>query len=458
MNVCMVTITKQKILKIVFIDESIEDGEGEDDSSTRVLKPVKEIEVDLKDGKYVDNSHVSIESEEYDDCNIFNLGGINNFLISISSSFESREEVFYYHLNINPVATATSVSVKRINSIDLYLNMDHLDFVAYPLKIGWFIITYFDRLTDQGYNDQGYDDQDYNDQLMTKMSEETESRVTTIVKLDEQGKVIGRDILHLFPSVNTESIVYYHQERFPERFPESTLNNIDSARYQRLHICCQPFGDFQSKDCTCKEKYLSTKILCETGKIDKYKVIDSKTGNEDIKFSSKMELFYKNFKLYSSYYELQGDGKIKEFYSEMTFPLLRSQEQGQGQKLVPAVLERKIEFNYTPPDGKQLMIISFSSHGDYLLASCVERQIDFDRKNDKYVVIKFNFFLKTYQIYRNEYLTQVSEKSFSEESTTFGNYSVGLVMNTSARDFEVSQRLLQVLDPYLPRDLIKLLF
>ena len=368
---------------------------------------VKIIKIDLGDGKYIDSkTFATLSSDRY---NIFALPGTQDFC-NFLFCFESvtRKEFLYFHLNISLVNTtlASAAIIKQLSFIDLPDQL-HYDMIAYPLRIGWFIISY----------EKYYP------------TPPTEKKLFCIVKMNEGGQIISREPITLPYSAKIKDVYRYHRRQGDRQ------DDRQDDRQSDIHIC-RLHGN-----CSCKfnrtndtsVKNLKT-IVNENDDLKVWKIIDNHgdSGKKYEQVETTGRPIYENSKLYL---RMAADNSL----SEVIF-LRRSQDRDQVNE---EKLERKVNL---PSSCKDLNLLGYCSNGDYFLMCLYSNNIVqrvFDQvRNCKFVLV--NFF-------------SLSCRIICERDYEYNNIHTCVALNTSDYDFRFLKKLMEVLDTILPRDLIKLL-
>jgi hypothetical protein len=378
---CIATISKSQKLNFIFFDQ--------DNDRT--------IEVDLKE--YLQQFPELKDGGSYH--KIFNLPGLGNFLLSITST--NFCDCFYFRLKIvesEDKEDKVIVKIKEIPSIDLnYKNIRKNDLFSIDNQRWWYVVRY-------------------------SLDDSSDNHLFHVINLSEEGKIIDQDSFkhNLLSSDDDISSVFWQRR-------EQKIGNVDHHQVNHLiHICYQS----DEKLCVCKHGYNATKICIrrrsrETGNYN-YKVIDLKT-KEELLFNSETSVVHKNGKLYFSTKDESNEsdrsGGPGLIFTEVTFPI----EDGK-------TLERKVVIQYSLLEKhKQLNIGCEILHGDYLLLKFGNLFTDC-----KFVLL--NFFSGKSRIFDDEYFKDLFQDN--------------ITINTSIYDFHFDKKMVETLDNFLPHDLIKL--
>jgi hypothetical protein len=226
--------------------------------------------------------------------------------------------------------------------------------------------------------------------------------------LDEKGKVIYQDSILFLQDASVEEVVLFYQT--------TPLLLTSSKHFHHIHVC-PPQKDDEEND---EEREKACKCFWNTSTSI---IFEDSLGDEFEEMTMEMKYIYENFKLY----------QVK---NQQIIETVISKREGK--------LERSIAIPNSPPIfGSNLS--KYCSHGDNYLLVCfvdVDSTAENSYRKIEYKLILFDFFEEKFKIY-NELLT---------------DYPCEMIMNTSFYDSSFAEKVGKILDPFLPRDLIKLLF
>jgi hypothetical protein len=400
-GVVAIALEKEEKINFIFFNN---DWQSEDEKNEEQV-----FEVDLS--SYLANFKDLSKTCYGNSYSIYNLPGVNNFLLSITSMDSYKCLYFVIKLKTSLVVEEVDIQVEFdiqvkikqiVSSFDL--NHEHIKkFALFPatgeserrsrsekvtkVDSSWFVIRY-------------------------TMCDDYTKDFFQFILLNKQGKVMNEDSFEYSSSSSVDDVCIFFWKKLGQHDKIGKLGQLGryDSKLCNIHVCYN-----YTKERGCKCRHLATKIciVVDGEGTCQYKVIDSKTGKEELSLA------------HLNSYVIHHDRKLYFFSKDGLVTEVVFFENGGVEKreiILPKLFETL--FN------------SSISHGDYLLLRVYECC--------SFNFYLFNFFSRTFKILDGKYFGQLSSTSH-------------MTINTSYYDFHFSRKVSENFDANFPKDLVDII-